>query len=84
MKALFAKHDFPQENHLAMLMDSAEPMRGKKFGLEVRIRELATHLLDIDGDSCHRHHMHNTIKSFTSYFGSFLERLLRDLYTDFK
>ena len=63
-----------------MVMDSARPMFGEKSGLEVCICE--PHLLNNDMDSYH--HMHNVIKNFTSYCGSFLERLLRDLYTDFK
>ena len=80
IKALFPKYDLPWENLL--LMDSASSMREEKYVLELRIRELAPHLLDIDGDSCH--HMHNIVKNFTLHFGSFLERLLRNLYTDFK
>ena len=65
-----------------MLMDSASVMRGHKTGLEVRIREVAPQLLDIDGDACH--HMHNIVKQITKPFKYFLERLFRDLFTDFK
>ena len=82
LKNMFAKNNLPWENLLAMLMDSAAPMRGKKTGLEVRVRELAPHLLDVDGDSCH--HIHNVVKNFTKHFDRFLENLFRDIYTDFK
>ena len=82
MKAPFAKHDQPWETLLSMLLDSAGWMRGEKSGIEVCIRELAPHLLNIDGDSCR--HMHNIVKNFTLYFGVFLERLLCNLCTDFK
>ena len=54
-----------------MLVNSGGPMSGEKS--EVRIRELAPHLLDSDTDLCP--HMHNIVKNFTSYFGKFLERL---------
>ena len=54
-----------------MLVNSGGPMSGEKS--EVRIRELASHLLDSDTDLYP--HMHNIVKNFTSYFGKFLERL---------
>ena len=65
-----------------MLTDSASVMRGEKNGLEKRVRDLVPHLIDIDGDSCHR--MHNIVKNFTNHFDKFLEGLLRNIYTDFK
>ena len=80
MKAIFARH-LPWENHLVMLMIKARPMRIDKSGLEVQIRESAPYLLNIDDHSCH--HIHNIVKNFTSYFGSFLRRLFCDLHTDF-
>ena len=49
-------------------------MRGVKSGLEARVREIAPHLMDIDGDACH--HMHNIVKNFTKHFNSTLEKLL--------
>lgn len=81
MKAIFARHDLPWENHLAMFMIKARPIHIDKSGLEVQIRESAPYLLNIDDHSYH--HIHNIVKSFTSYFGSFLRRLFCDLYTDF-
>ena len=84
MKALFAKRDLPWENLLVLLMDSAGLMHGDKFELEVCIRQLALHLLDIDRDLYH--HMHNIVQNVNSYFVSFVERLLQATsdYTDFK
>ena len=41
-----------------MLMDSCSVMRGSKNGFEVKLHEnMASHLIDIDGDVCH--HIHN-------------------------
>ncbi|KAK6171890.1 hypothetical protein SNE40_018313 [Patella caerulea] len=57
-------------------------MRGSKSGVEVRIREKAVQLLDIDGDSCH--HIHNACKKFCAPFENWLEGLLCDLHNDFK
>ena len=55
-------------------------MRGKKTGLEVRLREKAPHLLDIDGDSVH--HAHNVAKSFTAPFNYYLEGLFNSIHAD--
>ena len=58
-------------------------MRGSKSGLETRFREQqASHLLDVDEDSCH--HIHNAAKKFTAAFGRHLESLFIDLYNDIK
>lgn len=64
-------------------MDSCNVMRGAKSGLETRIRNnKAPHLLDIDGDSCH--HAHNAAKAFCDPFDQYLEKLVSDIYNDFK
>ena len=65
-----------------MLMDFASVMQGEKNGLEKRVRDLAPHLIDIDGDSCH--HMHNIVKNFTNHYDKFFESLFRNIYTDFR
>ena len=58
-------------------------MRGSKTVLETHIRkEKAPHLLDIDGDS--RHHAHNAAKAFCEPFDQYLEKLMSDIFTDFK
>ena len=82
LQSVFLQFNLPWENLLAMLMDSASVMRGEKNGQEKRVRDLAPHLIDIDGDSCH--HMHNIVKDFTNHFDKFLEGLFRNIYTDFK
>ena len=53
-----------------------------KNGFEPKVQEnLASHLLDIDGDSCH--HVHNIAKCFTKPFENFLESLFSNILTDF-
>ena len=80
---LFSKHDIPWGNCVSILMDSCNVMRGSKSGLETRIREQkASHLLDVDGDSCH--HIHNAAKKFSAAFGGHLESLFTDIYNDMK
>lgn len=73
----------PWSNLMSILMDSCAVMRGPKAGLETLIRtRKAPHLLDIDGDSCH--HAQNAAKVFCKPFDRHVERLLTDLYNDFK
>lgn len=48
----FSKDSIPLENSISNLTDSANYMRGKKSGVETRLRSSAPHLLDIDGDTC--------------------------------
>ena len=55
-------------------------MRGKKGGLETRLRDKAPHFLNINSDYCH--HFHNSVKVFCQPFGNFLEKY--DLHTDKK
>lgn len=54
-------------------------MRGKKAGLETKIRTKCPHLLDIDGDSCHL-----AAKAFCKPFSKCLENLITDIHSDFK
>ena len=55
------------KNLLAVLSDPASTMCGTVLGLETKLRgNLAPHLLDIDGESCH--HMHNIVKKFKLFF----------------
>ena len=82
LQSVFLQFNLPWENLFAMFMDSASVIRGEKNGLEKRVGDLAPHLIDIDGDSCH--HMHNIVKNFTNHFDKFLEGLFRNIYTDFK
>jgi hypothetical protein len=57
-------------------------MRGKISGFETRLRAVAPHLCDIDGDQCH--HVHNSAQKFCSHFHGIVEKLMDDLHTDFK
>ena len=83
LQSVFLQFNLPWENLMVMMLrDSASVMGGEKNGLEKRVRDLAPHLIDIDGDSCH--HMHNIVKNFTNHFDKFLEGLFRNIYTDFK
>ncbi|GFT96623.1 long-chain-fatty-acid--CoA ligase 5 [Trichonephila clavipes] len=46
--------NIPWANLISVLMDSCNTMRGKKKGVETRLRSnKAPHLLFIDGDTCH-------------------------------
>ncbi|XP_072175737.1 uncharacterized protein [Diadema setosum] len=53
-------------------------VRGKKSGFETRLRDVAPHLLNIDGDICH--HTHNAVKNFGGFFNNHVEYLADDLY----
>ena len=74
---LFLKDNIPFDNLVSDLSDSTNYMRGKKSGLEKRLRDKAPHLLDIDGDVCH--HIHNTVKVFCKPFENFVEKLVDQL-----
>ena len=74
--------DISHANLISILSDSANYMRGKTSGIEIRLRSAASHMLDIDGGVCH--HVHNIVKSFCNNFGDHVEKLADDLFTDFK
>ena len=80
IEEMFEKHQLPWENLVSVLMDWCSTMRGKKSGLETRLREKAPHLLDINGDSVH--HAHNVAKSFTAPFNYYLEGLFNSIHSD--
>lgn len=76
-------NNIPWKNLISVLMDSCNTMRGKKSGVEVRLRSnKAPHLLDIDGDTCHT--VNNSAKIFTACFEHHLENLFDDIYYDLK
>ncbi|XP_052234163.1 uncharacterized protein LOC127846705 isoform X2 [Dreissena polymorpha] len=79
---LFATHDIPWTNLTSVLMDSCNMMRGCKSGVEARLRDMAPHLLDIDGDTCH--HIHNASKKLCEPFEFWVERLFTDIHNDVK
>lgn len=57
-------------------------MRGSKNRFKTKVwKNLASHLLNIDGDS--GHHVHKIAKYFTKPFEHFLESLFNDIHTDF-
>ena len=47
---LFQEDQIPFENLICGLSDSTNNMRGKKVGLDKRLRDKAPHLLNINGD----------------------------------
>ena len=55
-------------------------MRGKKSGLETKLREKAPNMLDIGGDTCHV--IHGAVKRFCDPFLGFVEKVLDDLNVD--
>ena len=67
---------------MSILTNSCNVMQCSNNGFETKIQDnLASHLLDIDRDSCH--HVHNIAKCFTKPFEKFLESLFSDIYTHF-
>ena len=83
LENIFHEKEIPWKNLMSVLLDSCNVMRGKKSGLETRLREgPAPHLLDVDGDSVH--HAHNAAKAFAKPFKSWLEGLFADIHTGFK
>ena len=72
--------EIPIANLISNLPGSTNHMRGKIAGFELLLRMEATHLLDIDGDTCH--HVHNASKKFLLPFNKHIEQLLTDLRTD--
>ena len=79
---IMESNQIPWSNLISVLMDSCAVMRGSKSGVELRLREKAPHLLDIDGDTCH--HVHNTVRQFCKPFDYHVEGLFGDLHSDFK
>ena len=80
--AVFEDNEIPWINLVSVLFDSCNVMRGIRNGVEVKLKNKAPHLVDIDGDSCH--HVHNVVKEFCRPFDNWLEGLFNDLYADFK
>ena len=80
---LMESNEIRWNNLVSVLMDSCNVMRGKKSGVETRLRRgKAPHLLDVDGDSCH--HIHNASKTFCQPFENYLEDLFTDIAYDYK
>ena len=82
IEEIFEKCNLSFSKLLTMFMNTCSVMREEKSGLETRVREVAPHLFDVDGDSCR--HIHNFVKKMTSYFGYYLEGLFRDIYHNFQ
>lgn len=82
IERIFEENQLPWANLISVLLDSCNVMRGKKSGLETRLREKAPHLVNCDGDTCH--HVHNAAKKFSKPFKNTVESLFSDLYTDMK
>ena len=57
-------------------------MRGKKSGLETKLREKAPNMLDTGGDTCHV--IHGAVQRFCDPFLGFVEKVLGDLNADTK
>ena len=80
VKQVIESDGVPWKNLMSVLMDSCNVMRGSKSGVEVRLREVAPHLLDIDGDTVH--HVHNASKRLTQPFDRMVEKFGKALHTD--
>ena len=80
--SLFKRDGIPWEKLISDLSDNTNYMRGKKSGLERRLREEAPIMLDIGGDTCHV--IHGAGKRFCDVFLGFVERVLDYLNVDTK
>lgn len=81
--SLIEENNIPWTNLVSVLMDSCNTMRGKKSGVEKRLRDnKAAHLLDIDGDTCHT--INNCALRFSKPFLKYLEAICDDIYFDLK
>ena len=79
---LFQDDQILFKNLVFDLSHSSNYMRGKKSGLEKRIRKKTPQLLNVDGDCCH--HVHNSIKVFCQPFDNLVEKFIDDIHTDNK
>ena len=79
---LFQGDQIPFENLVCDLSESTNYIRGKKSGLEKRLRDKAPQLLNVDGDCCH--HVHNSIKVFCQPFDNLVEKFIDDVHIDSK
>ena len=62
---LFKRDGILWENWISDLSDNTNYMRGKKSGLETKLREKATNMLDIGDDTCLV--IHSAMKSFICF-----------------
>ena len=78
----FRSDDIPMANIISVLSDFAAYMRGSVNGFQAKLREVAPHLIDIDGDVCH--HINNSVKKFCSILDpdNMLNKLLDSLFSD--
>ncbi|GBO44976.1 hypothetical protein AVEN_173335-1 [Araneus ventricosus] len=76
------KNGLKWDKLMSVLLDSCNVMRGRKSGLEKKLRDKCPQLLDIDGDTCH--HAHNAAKAFCKPFHMYVEKLATDIHNDFK
>ena len=79
---LFKRDGIPWEHLISDLSHNKNYMQGKKSGLETKLREKASNMLDIGGDTCHV--IHGAVKRFCNPFLGFVEKVLDDLNTDRK
>ena len=79
---LFKRDDIPWANLISDFSDNTNYMRGKKSGLETKLREKAPNMLNIGGDTCHV--IHSALKRFCDQFLGFVEKVLDDLNADTK
>ena len=78
----FERDKIPLTNLISTLSDNAAYLSGKTSGFEPLLRGQAPHMLDIGIDTCHV--ADNIVKRFCNNFEGYHEKLLDDIYTDFK
>ena len=82
IEGFMVENNIPWTNLMSVSMDSCNVMSGSKSGVEVRLREKAPHMLDIDGDTCH--HAHNAAIEFCKPYDYIVDGLLNDIHNDLR
>ena len=80
VKSIAANNNLNLDNCISVFMDNCAVMRGKKSGVETRIRKDNPNLLDVHGDTVHI--VNNAAKKFATVLGGDLELLASNVFYD--
>ena len=80
VKSIAANNNLNLDNCISVFMDNCAVMRGKKSGVETRIRKDNPNLLDGHGDTVHI--VNNAAKKFATVHGGDLELLASNVFYD--
>lgn len=82
IKDVLDKMELSMKQVISITMDNCNVMRGKKGGVETKVREMNTNLLDVSGDTIHM--VNNAVKKFFVPVDKFFDfqSLASDLFYD--